>query len=101
MKRMLIKSLAAFLLIAFSASSAAASEGATLYKKKCSACHGAHGQGKPAMKAPALKGSTMSVDQVVQHVTKGESDSKPPHNKGISGLNESQAKAIAEYIKKL
>lgn len=101
MKRTLIQSLAAFLLVAFSAYSAAASEGAALYKKKCSACHGTHGQGKPAMKAPTLKGTTMSVDQLVQHITKGESSSKPPHNKGISGLNESQAKAIAEYIKKL
>jgi mono/diheme cytochrome c family protein len=53
------------------------------------------------MKAPALKGSTMDANQVVQHITKGEATSKAPHNKGISGLSEAQAKAIAEYIKTL
>ena len=53
------------------------------------------------MKAPALKGTTMGADQIVAHITKGEPESKPPHNKGISGLNEGQAKAIADYVKTL
>jgi len=79
----------------------AAEDGAALYKKKCGACHGANGEGKPAMKAPALKGTTKDADQIVQHITKGEPTSKAPHNKGISGLNEDQAKAIADYIKTL
>jgi hypothetical protein len=37
----------------------------------------------------------------VQHITKGEPDSKAPHNKGISGVNDAQAKAIAEFVKTL
>jgi mono/diheme cytochrome c family protein len=82
-------------------SSRAAEDGAALYKKKCAGCHGANGEGKPAMKAPALKGTSKSADQVADHLTKGEADSKPPHNKGISGLTDDQAKAIAEYVKTL
>jgi mono/diheme cytochrome c family protein len=53
------------------------------------------------MKSPALKGTTLTVDQLVQHITKGEAASKAPHNKGISGLNDEQAKAIAEFVKTL
>jgi mono/diheme cytochrome c family protein len=79
----------------------AADDGAALYKKRCAGCHGANGEGKPAMKAPALKGTKLEADQIVQHITKGEPDSKPPHNKGMSGVSEEQAKAIADYIKTL
>jgi len=79
----------------------AAEDGAALYKKKCSFCHGANGEGKPAMKAPALKGTKLEASQIVQHITKGEPDSKPPHNKGMSGVSEEQAKAIADHIKTL
>ena len=78
-----------------------ADDGAALYKTKCSVCHGASGEGKPAMKSPALKGTALTVDQIVQHITKGEATSKAPHNKGISGLNDEQAKAIAEFVKSL
>jgi mono/diheme cytochrome c family protein len=95
-----VLSLTAMLLVV-SLASWAADDGAALYKTKCAACHGAKGEGKPGMKAPALKGTKMEVNQIVQHLTKGESGSKAPHNKGISGLNEGQAKAIAEYVKTL
>ena len=76
----------------------AAEDGAAHYKKKCAGCHG---EGKPAMKAPALKGTALDASQIVNHLTKGEATSKPPHNKGISGLSAEQAQAIAEYIKTL
>jgi mono/diheme cytochrome c family protein len=79
----------------------AAEDGAALYKKRCAGCHGTNGEGKPAMKAPALKGTKMEADQIVQHLMKGEPDSKPPHNKGMSGVTEDQAKAIADYVKSL
>ena len=90
----------AMLLIA-SAASWAADDGAALYKKKCAGCHGANGEGKPAMKAPALKGTTKDASQIVEHITKGEPGSKAPHNKGISGLTDEQANAIAEFVKTL
>ncbi|HEY7097632.1 MAG TPA: c-type cytochrome [Terriglobales bacterium] len=86
------------LLLLAATSAWGAEDGAALYKTKCSGCHGANGEGKPAVKAPALKGTTKDV---VEHLTKGEASSKPPHNKGMSGLTEEQAKAIAEYIKTL
>ena len=79
----------------------AAEDGAALYKRKCAGCHGASGEGKPAVKAPALKGTQREVGQIVEHITKGEPDSKAPHNKGISGVDEEQAKGIAEFIKTL
>jgi cytochrome c len=96
----LVLSLAAMLLVGTSGSWAA-DDGAALYKTKCAGCHGAKGEGKPAMKAPALKGTSMEVNQIAEHLTKGESASKAPHNKGIAGLNDGQAKAIAEYVKTL
>jgi mono/diheme cytochrome c family protein len=88
-------------LAVMSTASWAANDGAALYKQKCAGCHGATGEGKPAIKAPALKGTTLEVSQVVEHITKGEATSKAPHNKGISGVSEAQAKEIAEYIKTL
>jgi len=91
----------AMALMVMSATSWAANDGAALYKQKCAGCHGANGEGKPAMKAPALKGTTLEVNQVAEHITKGEATSKAPHNKGISGVSEAQAKEIAEYIKTL
>lgn len=78
-----------------------ADEGTALYKKKCAGCHGPQGEGKPAMKAPALKGTSLSVDQLLEHITKGESTSKPPHTKGIAGLTDEQAKEVAEHVKTL
>ena len=79
----------------------AADDGAALYKTKCAGCHGTKGEGKPAMKSPALKGTKLEANQVVEHITKGEPGSKAPHNKGISGLDDEKAKAIAEFIKSL
>jgi mono/diheme cytochrome c family protein len=89
------------LLVIASVVSSAADEGDALYKRKCAGCHGASGEGKPAVKAPALKGTARDVTQLVDHITKGEATSKPPHNKGVAGLNGDQAKAIAEFIKSL
>jgi len=100
MKRTIVVSLTAIFLI-LSSASFAADEGAALFKSKCSGCHGASGEGKAAIKAPALKETSLDASQIVERITKGESTSKPPHNKGISGLSEDQAKAIADYVKTL
>ena len=89
------------MLLVVSSASWATSDGVGLYKTKCAGCHGANGESKPAIKAPALKGTTMEVSQIAEHITKGESGGKAPHNKGIAGLNHEQAKTIAEYIKTL
>ena len=89
------------ILLSMPAAARGADDGAALYKTKCAPCHGASGEGKPGMKAPALKGISWDAAKIVQHITKGEPDSKAPHNKGISGVNDAQAKAIAEFIKTL
>ena len=78
-----------------------AEDGAALYKKKCAGCHGANGEGKSAMKAPALKDSSLDAAKIADRISKGEPSSKAPHNKGISGLTDEQAKAIADYVKTL
>jgi len=78
-----------------------ADDGAALYKKKCVGCHGASGEGKSAMKAPALKGTSLSDDQITERLLKGLPTGKGLHKKGIPGLMEAQAKAIAAYVKTL
>jgi cytochrome c len=93
-------SLAAMLLVV-SLTSWAAGNGGALYKTKCAGCHGANGEGKPAIKAPSLKGTKKDANQMAEHISKGESGSKAPHNKGIAGLSDAQAAEIAEYVKTL
>jgi len=87
--------------LVLSVAALAADDGATLYKKKCAGCHGASGEGKPAVKAPALKGTQLEAGQISEHTTKGNPQSKAPHNKAISGVTEEQAQAIAEFVKTL
>lgn len=100
-KSLVRNTLGVALLMAVSPVSWAADDGAALYKSKCAGCHGANGDGKPAVKAPALKGTALDADKIADHITKGEPNSKPPHKKGISGVTEAQAKAIAEFIRAL
>jgi len=96
------KFVAGFLAILLtSTSGVCADDGAGLFKKKCAGCHGVDGEGKPTMKAPALKGTNLEAGAIATHITKGESGSKAPHNKGISGLTDAQAQMIAEYVKTL
>jgi len=76
-------------------------DGAALFKSKCAQCHGASGEGKPAIKTPALKGTTKGEDEFVTLLTKGEPQKKAPHIKSLSGIDETQARAIAEYVKTL
>ena len=88
-------------LITLSLASLAADDGGDLYEKKCAGCHGASGEGKPSVKAPALKGTQLEASQIVDHTTKGDPQAKAPHNKPISGVTEEQAKALADFVKTL
>ena len=101
MKNRLSIGLAIAALALISSPSVWGADGAASYKSKCAACHGANGEGKPAMKAPALKGTTKSEDEIVTFLTKGEPQRKAPHSKSLPGMDETQAKAIAEYVKTL
>ena len=76
-----------------------ADDGAALYKTKCAHCHGASGEGKG--KTPALKGTTLEAAAISDQITKGKQGSKAPHGKAMAGVNEAQAKAIADFVKSL
>jgi len=76
-----------------------AENGAALYDSKCSMCHGDKGEGNPPS-IPKLAGTAMTVDQLITYLTKGDS-TKTVHKEPISDLNADQAKAIAEFIKKM
>jgi len=53
------------------------------------------------MKAPALKGTSVSADEIQAMLARGDSGKKAPHAKAITGLTEEQTKAIAEFVKTL
>ncbi len=89
----LVLAIAILLFVALPNLSWAAEDGAALYKANCAACHGPDAAGKPAMKAPALKGKT-------------EADIKkafetPKHAAVAKKVNADQTKAIADYLKGL
>ncbi|HTW59144.1 MAG TPA: cytochrome c [Terriglobales bacterium] len=75
-----------------------AQDGGATYKAKCAMCHGPEGQGKIG---PALKGTSLSADQIVDLLTKGNDAKKAPHKKALNGLSADDAKAVAEYVKTL
>jgi len=75
-----------------------AADGAAAYKAKCAACHGPEGQGKVG---PAVKGSSLTADQITDLLTKGDDAKKAPHKKAVAGLSADDAKAAAEYVKTL
>jgi len=71
-----------------------ADDGAALYKAKCAACHGANGEGKPAMKAPAVAGKPAAdVEKAIAETAK--------HPAPVKGLSADDAKAIATYLQGL
>ncbi|MGA7754637.1 MAG: cytochrome c [Candidatus Sulfotelmatobacter sp.] len=80
------------------AAPAFAADGAATYKAKCAMCHGPEGQGKVG---PALKGTSLSADQITDLLTKGDDAKKAPHKKAVSGVAADDAKAVADYVKSL
>jgi len=90
-----------FLVIVLSASLASpafAADGAATYKAKCAMCHGPEGQGKVG---PAVKGTALTADQIVDLLTKGDDAKKAPHKKPIAGLSADDVKAVADFVKSL
>jgi mono/diheme cytochrome c family protein len=80
------------------AAPAFAADGAATYKAKCAACHGPEGQGKVG---PAVKGTSLTADQITDLLTKGEDAKKAPHKKALAGVTPDDAKAVADYVKSL
>jgi cytochrome c553 len=74
-----------------------ADDGATLYKTKCAACHGADGAGKPAAKIPSLisdEAKKMSDADLSKAVT-----DKPKHAGVAKALTPDQIKMVIGYIR--
>ena len=95
------KMLVVLIVIALAASLATpvfAQDGGATYKAKCAGCHGPEGQGKVG---PALKGTSLSSDQIVDLLTKGNDAKKAPHKKALSGMSADDAKAVASFVKGL
>ena len=85
----LVAVLALLMFISMPSLSWAAEDGKALYAK-CAACHGADAAGKPAMKAPAIKGK--SADDIQKEI------STSPKHAGVKSLTPDQVKAIADYL---
>jgi mono/diheme cytochrome c family protein len=72
-----------------------AQDGAALYKTKCSACHGAMGEGKIG---PSLQKTSLNQQQIADLLTNGASGKKAPHSKGIASLTADQITQISTYV---
>ena len=75
-----------------------AADGAAIYKAKCAVCHGSEGQGKSG---PAVKGTSLSADQIKDLVIEGSDAKKAPHKKAFAGVSADDARALADYLKTL
>lgn len=76
-----------------------AADGASIYKAKCANCHGPEAQGKVG---PALKGTSLTAEQITDLLTKGDEAKKVPHKKPYGGTpSADDAKAVADYVKTL
>jgi mono/diheme cytochrome c family protein len=74
---------------------------AALFKAKCAACHGANGEGKPAMKTRAL-GSPEVQKLTDAELTKAIAvGTKPTHAYKSKGLTDDQIKGLVAFIRTL
>jgi cytochrome c len=88
----LIAGLALLLFVAMPSLSWAAEDGKALYAK-CQGCHGADAAGKPAMKAPAIKGKTEA--DINKALTTAPASAK---HGSVKSLTPEQVKALATYL---
>jgi len=76
-----------------------ADDGASVYKTKCAACHGADGAGKPAAKIPSISrdnAKKLSDADLSKAVTE-----KPKHAGIAKSLTPDQVKMVVSYIREL
>lgn len=80
----------------------AGDDGATIYKAKCAACHGADLAGKPAAKIPSLvsdDAKKASDADLTDMVANGGKDKKPMHAFATKGVTPDQVKMVVSYIR--
>ena len=96
---MLILTIAVALFILIPSLSWAGDDGATLFKTKCAACHGANGAGKPAAKIPSLisdEAKKVSDADLSKDITE-----KPKHAGVAKALTPDQVKMLVTYIRSI
>lgn len=80
----------------------AGDDGATIYKAKCAACHGADLARKPAAKIPSLvsdDAKKASDADLTDMITNGGKDKKPMHAFATKGVTPDQVKMVVSYIR--
>ncbi len=80
----------------------AADDGATFYKAKCAACHGADLAGKPAVKAPSLVSDQCkkaSDADLTDMIANGGKEKKAMHAFSNKGVTPDQVKMVVSYIR--
>ena len=80
----------------------AADDGATVYKTKCAACHGADLGGKPAAKIPSLisdDSKKLSDAELTDAIASGGKDKKASHAFANKGVTPDQVKMVVTYIR--
>jgi mono/diheme cytochrome c family protein len=80
----------------------AADDGATLYKTKCAACHGADLAGKPAAKIPSLvsdEAKKASDADLTDMIANGGKDKKAMHAFANKGMTPDQIKMVIAYVR--
>jgi mono/diheme cytochrome c family protein len=96
---MMIMTIAMALFILIPNLSWAADDGASIYKTKCAACHGADATGKPAAKIPSLvsdEAKKASDDDLAKAVSE-----KPKHPSMVKTLAPDQVKMVVSYVRSL
>lgn len=79
-----------------------ADDGATVYKAKCAACHGADLAGKPAAKIPSLvsdDAKKASDADLTDMIANGGKDKKAMHAFANKGVTPDQVKMVVSYIR--
>ncbi len=96
---MLVMTIAIALFMLIPNLSWAADDGATIYKAKCAACHGADATGKPAAKIPSLVSDDfkkLSDDDLAKGITE-----TAKHPGTVKTLTPDQSKMVVTYIRGL
>ena len=98
----LIVAIAVALFLILPSLSWAADDGASIFKAKCAACHGADLAGKPAAKAPSLvsdDAKKASDADLTDMIANGGKEKKAMHAFANKGVTPDQIKMVVSYIR--